>query len=299
MLRLILAATVLFGSVDLGRGEEPVAGVVETFYQELDVNRIPQFVIQDISVPQQIHYQVRSAFEVYSPDTKGNFKAIQTVENTTLLQADALSQAVFTKSLAELKGSKFTFNFDRNHEVVSMEGHTAGPEVVEAKNANSISVLVSTVIDEDGWKELAQLTLFRPLDPTRPSATFVRKAVHDWGSLGSWYGKTIFTHAGTQRGISNFRYQHQLEYIKPDGPGDLPFEIQSPQFNAYEAGGAITFDAKAKRVLKVHERFRAKGSFTTAMLGIAAPVSIDEQQEFTINVSGYQRKPDQPATGKR
>ena len=290
MMRVILAATVLLCTSDLGRTEEPASGVVETFYQELDVNRSPKFDIQDLIVAQQIHYQVRSAFEVYSPDAKGNFIAIQTVENATLIQADALSQAIFATALAELKGSKFTFNFDRNAEVTSVQGDRSTTATVETKNAKSISVLVSTVIDEDGWKELAQLTLFRPLDPSRPTATFVRKAVHDWGSLGSWYGKTIFTHSETKRGVSNYRYQHQLEYLKPEGPGDFLFEIQSPQFKAYEAGGEITFDANAKRVMRVRERFRAKGSFNSTMLGVAVPVSVDEQQEFTINVSGYQRK---------
>jgi hypothetical protein len=290
MVRYTLTAVLLFGVVDFGRAEDHSPEVFETFYQELDVRRAPQFVVQGVSVAQQIHYQVRSSFEVYEPDPKGNFKAVQTVENTTLVNADALSMAVFTQSLAELKGRKFTFNLDRNRDVISVQGDLNNTEIVEVKTPNSIGTLVSTLIDDDGWKELAQLTLFAPLDPRRPNAPFVRKTEHDWGSLGNWYGKTTFTHAGAQRGMSNYRFQHQLEYIKPIGPGNLPFEIQDAQFQAYEAGGIIQFDTKAKRVLTVRERFRAKGTVQTTMLGSATSVSIDEQQEFSINVSGYQRK---------
>ena len=292
MTRYIVATLLLLGYFHSGQAEEQDASVdiVETFYQEVDVRRSPRFVVQGVSVAQQIHYQIRSSFEVASPDKKGNFKAVQTVENATLLEADALSQAVFTQSLADLIGQKYSYQFDRNHEIIAMTGHESNTEIIEVKAPNSTGTLVSTVIDEDGWKELAQLTLFRPLDQRSPNDPFVRKAEHDWGSLGSWYGKTTFTRTGSQRAVTNYRYQHQLEYTKPNGPGDLPFAIVDAKFQAYEAGGIIVFDAKAKHVHRVQERFQAKGTVETTMLGVAATIAIDEQQEFIINVVGYQRK---------
>ncbi len=274
----------------LSRAEEPESPVAASFYQELDVRRAPQFVVQGVNVAQQIHYQVRSSFVVYEQDAKGDFKAVQTIENATLVEADSISQAVFAQSLAMLQGKKFTYSLDKHHEVMSMIGSEGTTEVVPIEKPDSMGALVTTVIDDDGWKELAELTLFSPLNPSRPKEPFVRKAEHDWGSLGSWYGKTTFIRAGLQRGISVFRYQHELEYIKPNGKGALPFEIVNAKFQAYEAGGVIQFDSKTNRVQRVQERFHAKGVVDAIWLGIETSVAIDEQQEFTINLTGYQKK---------
>lgn len=270
--------------------EEP-DGPVETFYQQVDIQRNPQFAVQGVNIHQQIHYQILSSFDVYSPDANGNRKAVQTVSNATLVEADPLSQAVFTQSLAELQGRKFTYLVDKFSEVVSMEGHQDNTKTVDIQRPNSKGMLVSTVIDEDGWKELAQLTLFQPPATGRSARSFVRKTTHDWGSLGSWYGKTSFAGRVFGRDTKRFGYKHQLEYIPPDKEAipandPLPFKIDSAEFRAYEAWGEIHYNTKFQRVTSVREVFHARGTIATSMLGIASTVDVDEKQVFTINVTG-------------
>ena len=128
--------------------EEPT----ETFYQEIDIQRNPQFVVQGLNVVQQIHYQIMSSFQVFAPNDKGNRKAIQTVESTALLKADAISQTVFAKSLAEMKGQKYTYTMDEDGEITSVSGHQGNMKAVEVRQSDSKGMMMSSVIDEDGWK---------------------------------------------------------------------------------------------------------------------------------------------------
>jgi hypothetical protein len=270
--------------------EEPPAPV-ETFYQQVDIQRYPRFSVQGVNISQQIHYQILSSFDVYPPDERGNRKAVQTVSNATLIEADPLSQAVFTQSLAAMQGRKFTFKVDKYSEVVLIDGHQDNSKAVEVQRPESKTLLVSTVIDEDGWKELAQLTLFQPPQTGRSRRSFVRKTTHDWGSLGSWYGKTDFTSRSAGRNKKRFSYQHQLEYIAPDKQApkqtdSFPFQIDNAKFRVYEARGQIDYDEKYKRVTTVREVFHARGTIGTTVAGIPSTIEIDEKQIFTITVTG-------------
>lgn len=263
---------------------------VDTFYQQVDIRRNPQFVVQGLNVSQQIHYQIASKFEVYAPDDKGSRKAVQTVTGAALVQADPLSYAVFTQSLAEMRGKTFTYKVDAFAEVISMEGHEDNTKVVDVPQPKSKGMLVSTVIDKDGWKELAQLTLFHPPKTGRSGRSFVRKTTHDWGSLGDWYGKTTFVGRTLGRTTKRFSYKHELEYIPPnkDAPkkgAALPFEINNAQFRAYEAWGEIKYDTRLGRVSAVREIFHARGTVGTTMLGVASNIEIDEKQLFTITIT--------------
>ena len=285
-----LLAMIVSFSVACVAADEPDAAV-ESFYQQVDIQRSPRFAVQGINVQQQIHYQILSSFDVYPPDEKGNRKAVQTISSATLVQADPLSRVVFTESLAAMQGRKFTYKVDKFSEVLLMEGHQNNTQAIEVQQPKSKGMLVSTVIDEDGWKELAQLTLFQPPQTGRSGRSFVRKTTHDWGSLGSWYGKTNFTGRAAVRNNKRFSYQHQLEYLAPDKQAPkvddgLPFEIDSATFRAYEAWGEINYDQKYNRVTRVREVFHARGSIATSMLGIPSTVEVDEKQIFTISVTG-------------
>ncbi|MGI9473749.1 MAG: hypothetical protein ACR2NZ_19565 [Rubripirellula sp.] len=204
---------------------------VDSFYQEVDIQRFPRFFLQGMSVNQQIRCRITSKFDVYAADEKGKRKALQVITAAKLVEADSLSQAVFTQSLAEMVGTEYTFVIDAFSEVVSMTGQVGDVQAVEFRKPKTQGVLVSNVIDEDGWKELAQLTLFQPPKLSRSSGrssrSFVRKTTHDWGSLGSWYGKTTFTGRAYGRDTKRYGFQHQLEYRPPNrdpggkaGPGN-------------------------------------------------------------------------------
>ena len=201
-------------------------------------------------------------------------------------------------------GTKYTYEIDSFSEVVSMTGHKENREAVDFRKPRTQGVLVSNVIDEDGWKELAQLTLFQPpvLSRTsrRSARSFVRKTTHDWGSLGRWYGKTTFTGRPYGRDTKRFGFQHELEYLAPNQQGrvegkvgphksaaenDLPFEIAQAQFKMYEGAGEIVYDTKEKRVKRASEVFHARGAIAATMLGLPTTVSLDERQIFTITIT--------------
>jgi hypothetical protein len=262
---------------------------IETFYQQVEILRQPQFSLQGMFIKQQIRYRIASTFELYEPDEKGTQRAVQTISETQLLEADPLSKVAFEQSLLEMRGHSFTYELDKFSRVLSIANTKDNTKTIELKKPKSTGMLMSTVIDEDGWKELAQLTLFQPPDG-RLSRQFSRKTTHDWGALGSWYGRTEFKGRTDRRTGQRFGYQHLLEYIPPNPEdankqGQLPFTITHANFRTYEAQGEIFYDSKNKRVTSVREVFHAKGSISADMLGAATNVDLEERQNFLIQIT--------------
>jgi len=269
-----------------------------TFYQNLEVQRFPQFMVQGLKTAQQIHYQVSSSFRVYAPDEDKYRKVEQKIESTKLVKADALSQAVFAQSLAAMKGRMLTYKVTESGEVLSVEGHEGNKQAIDIVKPKSKGMLISSVMDEDGWKELAQLTLFQP-PKTTSKKPFLRKTTHDWGSLGSWYGETQFKGATKSRKPKKYSYQHKLQYMPPmkkEGDASISMmglTVEDAKFKVQKGAGEILYDHKQGHVTAVRELFHARGTVATKMLGNAATIAIDERQIFTIRVSGYQEsKPD-------
>ncbi len=261
---------------------------VETFYQQVEIQRQPRFSLQGMLINQQIRYRIQSTFELHPPDLKGHRIAIQTISDTVLIEADPLSKAAFEQSLLAMQGHSFTYELDKFANVVSMTNQQDNSTTIDVEQPQSRGMLVSTVIDEDGWKELAQLTLFQP--PTGRSArSFSRKTTHDWGALGSWYGKTDFVSRDEGRNRKRFSYKHGLEYLPPEPeanqPNALPFTVTQANFKTYEAFGEILYDSKEQRVTSVREVFHAKGSIAANVLGVATNVDLEERQVFAIEVT--------------
>lgn len=260
----------------------------ETFYQQVEIQRLPRFSIQGMLLNQQIRYRIHSTFELYPPDTRGHRIAKQTILDTFLLESDPLSRTAFEQSLIRMRGLCFTYELDKFSKVISMKNQRDSSEIVEVENPRSRGMLVTTVIDEDGWKELAQLTLFQP-PVGRSARQFSRKTTHDWDALGSWYGKTDFVGRPAGKNRRRFDYQHTLEYQPPDASKPirqkLPFEIQQADFKTYEAFGQIFYDTKQKRVSSAQEVFHAKGIVTAKMFGVATNVELQERQIFQIEVT--------------
>jgi hypothetical protein len=261
----------------------------ETFYQRVEILRTPKFSLQGVLIQQQIRYRILSTFELHAPNERGNRRVVQTISETELLEADPLSRAAFASSLENLRGTSFTYEIDRFRKVVSMQGHQNNQQAIELAQPRSQGFLVSTVLNEDGWKELAQLTLFQP--PTgRSSQRFSRQATHDWGELGSWYGRTDFVQRREGRGRERYNFKHLLEYRPPDPtadgePGQLPFTVNAAKFRIYEAFGEIMYDANPQQVISVREVFHARGTIAANVLGVPTQVELDERQEFGIEVT--------------
>ncbi len=285
---ILVALTAALGfSQESDRSSNETEERSETFYQQVEIQRLPRFSLQGMFIQQQIRYRILSTFELHAPDSKGHRIAKQTISDTALIEADPLSKATFEQSLIAMRGLTITYELDKFSRVVSMDDQPDNTKTIEVDSPNSKGMLITNVIDKDGWRELAELTLFQP--PTgRSNRTFARKTTHDWGALGSWYGKTDFISKAGGRNRRRFSYKHDLEYRPPDvkadaQPNPLPFTINQANFRTYEASGEILYDTKDKFVTFVREVFHAKGSIS--LLEAATKVDLEERQVFTIEVT--------------
>ena len=164
--------------------EQPSGKVVEAFYQEVDIQCKPQFRIQGLPVEQNTHYRIRSYFRLYEPDAQGVYVATQEIREAELLKADPLSQSIFPAALAKLEGKTMTYTLDSFGAVMKFSGYENDPNPRDIKAPGLQGALITNVIDEDGWQELARLTLFRPPGDERRGTTFQFRTEHDWASVG-------------------------------------------------------------------------------------------------------------------
>ena len=77
------------------------------------------------------------------------------------------------------------------------------PQAARVERGAEAGFMVTSVMDEDGWKEMAQLSFFVPEEQTSGSQTWVRKMTHDFGPLGSWAGETHYTPKEGQGSAAN------------------------------------------------------------------------------------------------
>jgi hypothetical protein len=262
---------------------------MQTLYQEVDVQRAPKFAIEGLALPaQELRYQLLSELHVTEPDESGNRNVEQRVIDTKAVRIDELSRPTVEPSLRSIKGMVFSYRLNRGGEVIAM---TAGPldprkaEKIEAKGGKGF--LVSSVMDEWGWKELAQLSFFVPDEQASGNQVMKRQIAHDFGPLGSWAGETSLVRKGTQKGVLRIDYTHKLTYRPPDkdrGAGDLPFTIKAANLKPEVAGGSIAFDSKLRRVVAAEDRFLVKGEIAAEVAGQGVTVQMQEEQVITLRV---------------
>jgi hypothetical protein len=255
-------------------------------FQEIDIQRAPKFAILGAVSVQDLRYQLLSELRVGEPDDKGVRSVGQLVYDTRLVKSDDLSRAMFEESLRALKGWQFTYKLNRRGEVIEWTtGPTAGRKAAPVEPKGAKGFLVISVLDEDGWKEMAQLSFFVPEEQTAGSQTWSRQMTHDFGPLGHWYGETSFLPKETHNGVLRVDYVHHMTYKSPDKDrGDLPFAIKDALFKAEMAGGTISFDTHARRIQTAQEHFLVKGTISTDILGQATTVQVEEQQAITIRI---------------
>jgi hypothetical protein len=259
----------------------------QTLYQEIDIRRAPQFSILGAVTAQDLHYQLLSEVRVGVADDQGLRKIEQYVRDTKLLKADELSQGLFEGSLRDLIGWQFTFQVNRRGDISDWKGGPpAGRKAAKIERGAELSFLVTSVMDEDGWKEMAQLSFFVPEEQTAGSQTWVRKMTHDFGPLGSWAGETHYTPREAQASSPlQIDYVHKMTYSPPArGIGGLPFAIAEAKFIPEVAGGTFHYDKQAGRVMQVQERFFVKGALTADILGQPAAVEMQEDQVIIVRM---------------
>jgi len=267
-------------------GESAPASKLETFFQEVDIQKNPTFAILGTESSQNIHYQLLSELRLGPPDERGIRKVDQIVKNARLISADDLSRGYYEESLRKIVGWQFSYRLNAGGEVLELTSSPAdGRRAVRVEPKGLEGFLLTSVMDEAGWKELAQLSFFVPNQQARSNQPMVRQMTHDFGSLGSWSGTTSFRPQGTQKGIQRFDYVHDMTYKPPEkGAGDLPFAVADAKFVPDVAGGSIYFDAKKGRVQAAQERFQVRGEISADVLGQAAAIQVQEQQAISVRL---------------
>jgi len=260
-------------------------------YQELIVTQRSRYRMEGTDFDSDLQYRVLSSLSVDRRDPDGSLSVTQTVEQAELTRGDALTQAIIRELLGKLVGSTLRIAVDAEGRVVALEG--AKGRIRAAAGNDPLagqSLLMASIIDPDGWKEIAQLTFFRP--PAQSAGKKWDRAVtHRWGPLGSWSGRASYAQQDRDGALDRFSYALKLGYQPPKGgAGGLPFQVLRSDFRHQEAGGTIEFDAAKGRVVRARERFPVKGNLTIGLLGQEVPVELDESQDFLVRI--LEEKPD-------
>jgi len=263
----------------------------QAIYQEVLVTQKSNYRIQGLDMASNVRYSVLSSFTVQKRNPDGTSVVQHKVEATRLLQADPLVRAVFGDLLQKLIGATFKLTLSPQMEIIAFEGQQETIRAAAGGNPlDGQSLLLASLVDPDGWKELDQLSLFQPGKPLQLGEKWERELTHHWGPLGAWQGKVYYAYLGKQDGLHRISYKLELDHLSPEsktrGP---PPQIVDAAFKHQEAGGTIYFDSDQKRVSRAEERFHVKGTMAIELLGKNTPVELEEDQTFRIRI--FQQKP--------
>lgn len=255
----------------------------DAFLQELTVSQRPTFNVAGVTVESPLRYSVLSRFTVTQASPDG-YQVEQKIEKAQLLQADETTQAALRPAVARMPGTVYRIHLDSKMEVKKFEGGDARWQF-GARDVGGVGIQAASLLDQDGWKEMAQATFFRPLEEVSPRTNWVRPMTHNWGPLGHWTGQTLYVYAGRQAHLHQFNYGHRMTHVPPKGNGGgALFQITGAGFTPLEAAGQLVFDANLNRVVAGQEKFRVRGRVGVALLGMQTPVDIEEEQHFQFRI---------------
>jgi len=254
------------------------------FFQELTVTQKPTFKVQGIAVASQLQYQIVSRFTVKDASADGSLIVEQKVVSAKLLFADELTKPAVTGAVAQLPGVTYTLHLSPKMDVTKFEGTVAGPKVGALQFDGGLGVQMTSLLDRDGWKELAQSTFFQMDEPLQSGARWSKPHTHNWGSLGAWSGKSHYAYAGQQDGYHKIAFGSQLTFKAAAASQLGLLTVQSADFKSPQSGGTLFFDAVKGKVVAAEERFRVTGVLNASLLGQNTPIEIDEDQHFLIRI---------------
>ena len=262
---------------------QPAVDPGKLLYQEVVVAQKSVCRVQGLDSHFDLRYGVLSSLNI-KEHSDGGLDVEQKIEAAKLLQADDAIQALFSSLLQKLTGTTFTIVFGPGRELTRFDGVK---DRLQAGGAPVIgqTILLASLIDRDGWKELARYSFFQPHKPLRPRVRWDQSVMHSWGFLGSWTGQVSFGYAGQQGDLQRFPYAFNLTYVPPKPEArDLLFPVSKASFKHGKDGGTIYFDPGKQRVSRVEERFHVKGQMTIEVLGQSLPVDLDEEQSFQVRL---------------
>jgi hypothetical protein len=258
----------------------------DQFYQEVAVGRVSAYRVLDNDLKQNVQYAFVSRFTVGKRAPGGGLAVRQKVEAVRLANADPALQARLNTLLQGTKGATFTMTLDPKEGVTGFKGDKEAVRVFAGADAlGNPSFLLWSFLDQDGWKELAQVTFFQPEGPPRAGTRWSRKVAHSWGPLGNWAGQAAYAYAGKKAALDRYQYRLDLAYQPPrKGEDALPFQVGKADFRVPAAGGTIAYDPGRRRVAAAEERFHVRGVLSVSLLDVAAPVEMEEVQLFQVRI---------------
>jgi hypothetical protein len=259
--------------------------VGDVLYQELVISRVSTYRLLGADVSQNTQYGFLSSLTVDQRFADGSLLVIQKVEVARMEKADPVLQSLLGNSLDKTKGMTFRITLSPKHEILKFESPAQPPQVFGGNAIFGQAFLVWSFVDQDAWKEIAQICFFLPEKPLQKDEKWSKKLNHSWGALGMWSGDMAFHHVGLQNKQNRIDYTLKLFYQPPAAGGSgLPFKVSKTQFTPQAAGGAILFDPVKARVTEAEERFHVRGQLDVNLLGTATPVEMDELQIFRVRM---------------
>jgi hypothetical protein len=258
----------------------------DRFYQEVVFGRSSTFRVLGTDIGNQSQYAFLSSFKVEEATEEGPRVVTQKVEAVRLTRADPAQQVRLNALLQKTKGATFRITLGPAGEVVKFEGEQAPLALAQGGAlTGELAFLLQSTLDLDGWKELAQLTFFRPPKERSKDGRWRRKMAHHWGPLGAWLGEVVYAPAGKVAALDRYDYPLGLTYLPPRGGGaGLPFQVARSEFRLLPSGGSIAFDAARGRVAAAEERFRVRGVLAVMALGVTSVVEMEESQQFQLRI---------------
>ena len=266
--------------------EEAAQDAVTTLYQVIDIHRRPAWGIAGMMVTQEMRYQILTRLALMSRQADGTRKVTQKVEQVRLLQADEMSRATYESALNYLVGQQYSFTLNERDEITEFKGFRQETTNLPVSPPGQQGWLSVTVIDEDGWRELTQLSFQRPREGIATGQSWNRPMIHNWSPWGFWRGITTFTQRGPEGYGIRYDYVHEMSYLPPEPTaGVLPFQLAGAQFQPVVASGSYVFDAQHGHVVWVREVFHVQGTIAAGVLGSEARVQVEEYQELAVQIS--------------
>ena len=255
----------------------------ETFYQELIVTQKPTFKVQGLPIESLLQYRIVSRFTVQEKKPDGSLVVEQKIESAKLVQADELTKPTVAAAITQMPGMIYTLHLSPKMDVTKFQAG-AGPEIKMQPVGGGLGMQMASLLDRDGWKELAQATFFQMDQPLQANTRWSKPMTLNWGALGSWVGKINYAYAGPQKDLHKITYGLQMTHKAPTAGAVGVMTFNGANFQAQETGGVLLFDAVRGKVVAAEERFRVKGLVNANLLGQNTPIEIHEDQYFLIRI---------------
>ena len=255
-------------------------------FQLVTVEKHSKFLVQGLPLEAKNRFKLLSRLTMRVSPFDHSLTITQKVETTKFEAADDLSKAILTKMLKDLTGKTITIRLGADGEVVRIEG-VPEPQAATVNGLDVRGVMLNSLIDEDGWKELTKATLFTPPSPLCENRDVERTADSQLGTIGG-LERAIGLHIRRpERKLQSFTYKLNLRYLPPaaaENQNTLPFKIADPRFRTKKAEGTLLYDPAKNRLSKMAETFHVAGQMQIQVAGQNLPLQLEESQEFQLEL---------------